>query len=132
MKTINIKFPLEDDTEKNNLFVLNAVTKDALTSDLLLLLLTEKGQRFYEPEFGTNLRQYIFEPKDNLTINEIEEELRETVRTFIPQLNIKSVQFFDSIDDDGSTVGENELRVLIEFIYTEDVFSEVGRLELTF
>lgn len=131
MKTINIKFPLTDDVEKNRLFGLNSVSKDALTSNLVLLLLTEKGERYYEPDFGTSLKKFLFEPKDDLTMGDIEKDIRETVKKFIPQLSIKQVQFFSESDDLGENVGDNELRVVVDFTYTEDVFSESGRLELT-
>jgi phage baseplate assembly protein W len=133
MKSINIKFPLEDDKEKNSYFRLNNVTKDALTSNLILLLLTNKGERYYNPNYGTNLQQFIFEPKDNLTITEVEREIKQTVKDFIPELSIKTIQFFSNGDDDqGNPVGENELRVVVNFVYSEDTFSDTGRLELNF
>ena len=48
MKSINIQFPLRDDTARNNYFLMNQITKDAFSSDLLFLLLTEKGQQFIQ------------------------------------------------------------------------------------
>ena len=133
MKSINIKFPLADDNEKNQFFQMNEVTKDALTSNLLLLLLTQKGQRYYNPNYGTNLLQYVFEPKDNLTITEVEREIKITVKEFIPELTITNVEFFtDGNDDQGDIVGDNEIRVVINFVYSEDTFSESGRLVLNF
>ena len=133
MKSINKKFPLADDNEKNQFFQMNEVTKDALTSNLLLLLLTQKGQRYYNPNYGTNLIQYVFEPKDNLTISEVEREIKITVKEFIPELTILSVMFFsDGEDDQGDLVGDNEIRVVINFTYSEDTFSDNGRLVLNF
>lgn len=131
MVSINIRFPLEDDNEKRRLFVLNDVTRDALTSNLTLLLLTSKGERYYNPNYGTNLLKYVFEPKDNLTISDIEEELRLTVKEYIPQLNIDSVIFFENEDDLGNPVGDNEINVRIDFTFNEDVFSQQGTLTLT-
>ena len=40
MITYNIKFPLNDDLSTNTYFLMTQVTKDAFSSDLLLLLLT--------------------------------------------------------------------------------------------
>ena len=100
-REINIKFPLEDDKVNNFLFQTNSVTKDALRSNLLLLLLTDKGERYYLPEYGTNLRKFVFEQKDQITQNDIESDIVETVNKFIPQLTIKSVQFFGDQDEDG-------------------------------
>ncbi|MFW5847556.1 MAG: GPW/gp25 family protein [bacterium] len=133
MATINIQFPLLDDVDKNKYFKLTEITKDALASDLLLLLLTEKGERYYNPNYGTNLKKYIFEPKDNLTQSEVEREIKETVKTYIPELTIQQVRFFaDSEDDQGNPVAENELIVLIDFTYNQGVFEDTGRLEITF
>ncbi len=132
MRSINIRFPIQDDVVKNKAFEMNTITKEALTSNLLLLLLTKKGERYYEPNYGTNLLQYIFEPKDNLTISEIESELKETVKTFIPELSINKINFYEDVDDVGQPVKENELRVVINFTYSEDTFVEKGRLELNF
>jgi len=132
MRSINITFPLVDDVDKNRAFKTNAVTKNALTSNLLLLLLTRKGERYYEPAYGTNLLQYIFEPKDNLTISEIETEIKETVKSFIPELTIRKIQFFEDVDDNNVPLQDNELRVVIDFTYSENTFSDNGRVELTF
>lgn len=133
MKSINIKFPLSDDNEKNQFFQMNEVTKDALTSNLLLLLLTQKGQRYYNPNYGTNLLQYVFEPKDNLTISEVEREIKITVKEFIPELTITKVSFYsEGVDDTGDAVGDNEIRVVISFVYSEDTFSDSGRLVINF
>jgi len=129
---INIKFPIQDDVEKNKAFKMTTVTKEALTSNLLLLLLTQKGQRYYEPDYGTNLLQYIFEPRDNLTIGDIEAELRETVKSYIPQVTISKVTFYDTVNNGGYDVKENELLVFVDFTYSEDTFVEKGRLELNF
>ena len=131
MNTINIKFPLEDDNVTNRLFKMNSVTKDALTSNLILLLLTEKGERYYEPDYGVNIRKYLFEPKDGVTQSDIEEEIRQTVKLFIPQLTISSVKFFSDTDDVGDDLGDNQINILVEFKYSEDVFSETGSITLT-
>lgn len=131
MVSINIRFPLEDDNEKRKLFRLNDVTKDALTSNLVLLLLTSKGERYYNPNYGTNLLKYIFEPKDNLTISDIEEELRLTVKEFIPQLNIDSISFFENEDELGNPINDNEINIRIDYTFNEDVFSEQRSLTLT-
>lgn len=129
---INIRFPLVDDKAKNIFFQQNDITKDALTSNLLLLLLTNKGERYYQPNYGTNLLKFVFEPKDNVTESDIENDIKNTVKEFIPQLSIRNVRFFDEVDDEGNPVGENQLSVVIDFTFSEDVFSENDTLTLTF
>jgi phage baseplate assembly protein W len=132
MVTYNIKFPLNDDLSKNTYFLMTQVTKEALSSDLLLLLLTQKGERYYEPNYGTNLLKYIFEQNDNITAKDIEEEIKNTVSEYIPNLKINGMKFNWNYDDDGHPISENQLNITISFTYSEDTFSETGELELNF
>jgi phage baseplate assembly protein W len=133
MASYNIKFPLEDDVNTNRYFLMNSVTKEAYTSDLLLLLLTSKGERYYEPDYGTNLIKFIFEPKDNITIGDIEREIKETVKNYIPSLTIDNIEFNQTgLDSEGFPIGENQVNVKINFTFEEDAFSQSGELELNF
>lgn len=127
MRYINIKFPLNDD-ENNYLFKLNNTTKDAITSNLLLLLLTEKGERYYNPNYGTNLIKYIFEPNDDITVKDIEKDIRDTVSTFMPNITISSIIF----DEESTDKDINRLNVMIKFVYSENAFTESGVINLTF
>lgn len=132
MKTYNIKFPLNDDVSKNNFFLMTRVTKDAFSSDLILLLLTQKGERYYEPNYGTNLLKFIFEPNDNITAVDIEQEIKNTVSKYIPSLIINKINFNWNYDDNGQPISETQLNVNIQFTYNEDTFSEQGELDLNF
>ena len=132
MASYNITFPLNDDVSTNTYFLMSKVTKDAFGSDLLLLLLTSKGERYYEPDYGTNLLKYIFEPNDNLDASDIEKELKTTVSTYIPALTINSVTFNWLTDDEANSISENQVNVNIKFTFSEDAFSEQGSLDLNF
>jgi phage baseplate assembly protein W len=132
MISYNIKFPINDNLSTNTYFQMTQVTKEAFSSDLLLLLLTQKGERYYEPDYGTNLLKFIFEPNDNLTATDIEQEIRETVSTYIPALKITNIAFNWNVDDQGAKISENQLNVNIKFTYTEDAFTESGQLDLNF
>ena len=132
MVSYNIKFPIEDDGVKNKFLQTTSTTKKALGSNLLLLLLTQKGERYYMPDYGTNLLKFIFEPNDDDTIEDVKEDLKRTVATYIPQLTIDRVVFSRNEDIDGNPIGENELSIKINFTYKEDTFSESGEIELNF
>lgn len=118
---LNIKFPCQDDVNNNYFFDLSRTTKDALRSNLLLLLLTEKGERYYLPDFGTDLNKFIFDPKDSKTLNSIEAEIKKTVSKYIPQLTISRVNFYVLEDGQGYVLNENEIEIEIGFTYTGEV-----------
>jgi phage baseplate assembly protein W len=132
MPTINIRFPLVDDPSTNTFFQMTETTKNALKSDLLLLLLTQKGERYYEPNYGTNLIKFIFEPNDGITATEVEQEIKRTVSLYIPTLTIDRVSFNWETDEDGFKIPDTQLNVNIRFTYSEDAFSEGGELDINF
>ena len=85
-----ITFPFKDSQE--GLFLsMNNLPDDEVRSNLMHLILTLKGSRYFLPDFGTNLMKYIFEPLDGGTKKVIEKEIREAVKKFIPNLQITKV-----------------------------------------
>lgn len=68
-------------------------------ANIIHLLLTRKGTRYYLPDFGTRLYEYIFEQNDVVTFNHIEEEIREGIRKFIPNVEINSLNIMSAEDD---------------------------------
>jgi phage baseplate assembly protein W len=132
MNSYNITFPFKDDNEIKTFVQMNQVTKDSYSSNLLLLLLTQIGERYYEPNYGTNLLKYIFEPDDQLTATQVEEEIRNTVSLYIPELKITSVTFNWENNEEGHPISENQLNVNVKFVYTEGSLTEQGNIDLNF
>lgn len=121
----NIKYPIYDDTIKNSFFTTTKTSKDSFSSKLLLLLLTNKGERYYNPEYGTNLLKYIFEPNDNITSIDIKDDISRTVSKYLPAISIRDVVFDSNQDDNG-------LNVRVSFVYNEENFSEEGEVSISF
>lgn len=114
-KYINIRFPFQDDPE-GKFLKMNSDGKQAIKSDLIHLLLTNKGERLYMPDFGANLRRYLFDPNDATTTNGIKNEISEAVRKFIPNLTITELT--------TSPVEDNEhaVTVRIDYVVTTGAF----------
>ena len=132
MTSYNISFPFTDDVTTNTFFATTKVSKNAYASNLLFLVLTQKGERYYNPNFGTNLLKYIFEQNDYLSALDVENEIKETVAKYIPSLTIEEVEFNWNYDDEGNPISDNQLSVKIKFTYNEEAFSEVGELDINF
>ena len=65
--------------------------RQEIKADLIHLLLTRKGSRYYLPTFGTRLYEFLFEPFDGLTFNAIESDIRDAVENFMPNLLINNL-----------------------------------------
>lgn len=90
-KIINIKFPFKNNV-KGFFLGTNLTTSEAIKSDLLHLIFTQKGQRLYSPDFGTNLPQYLFEPNDNILLSDIKREINDAVGKYIPDLVVTNLE----------------------------------------
>tara|TARA_S200002703_G_scaffold3608_2_gene5146 strand:- start:11727 stop:12110 length:384 start_codon:yes stop_codon:yes gene_type:complete len=121
---INIDFPFKD-SNKGFYLNLNQTDRDAIRADLLHLLLTNKGERLYLPDFGSDLKKYIFEPNDAITHEEIRDNLNETIKTYIPNVIINSIEFKNN-DVEESIVVE------LTFTVTEDSFTSTDTIQITF
>ena len=121
---INIDFPFRD-SENGYYFKLNDTDKDAIRSDLLHLLLTNKGERLYLPDFGSDLRKYIFEPNDNITHEDIRNNLNETIKRYIPNLVVNDISFRN---DDIQEL----IIVELKYTVTDGTFASSDTIEITF
>lgn len=114
-KYINIQFPFKE-TNKGFFVELTETDRAAIKSDLMHLILTSKGERFYLPDFGTNLIRHIFEPNDGITESSIREEIVEAVNRYLPNLRINDVTIENSEEYEYTAI------VRIDYTITEDVF----------
>lgn len=115
-KYININFPFKD-SHKGFFLDLNSTDDAAVKADLMHLILTRKGQRLYNPDFGTDLLRFIFEPEDGLTLGQIKEEITNVVKRYLPKLQINKISV------DQSTESEYAAVVRLDYTITDDVFS---------
>ena len=114
-KSININFPFRDSSKG---FFLDLTVEDtkAIKADLIHLILTNKGERLYLPDFGTNLRKYLFDPYDGITENEIKTEISDAIKKYIPNLKVNSITFEEASQSQYGAV------VRLDYSITEDVF----------
>ena len=115
-KFININYPFKNSSQGFYLD-LNADSNSAIKADLMHLILTRKGQRLYDPNFGTDLLRFIFEPEDGLSLNNIKQEITDVVKKYLPKLQVNNVSVTQSSESDYAAV------VRIDYTVTDDVFT---------
>lgn len=107
-RTYGINFPFRDST-KGDYLQLTETEGDEIKADLIHLLLTRKGSRYYLPDFGTRLYEFLFEPFDGLTFSAIESDIRDAVEKYMPNLLLNSVTISpaDITKESDGQSGEN-------------------------
>lgn len=115
---INIDYPFKDSPDG---FFLNLNSSDqrAIKADLMHLLLTSKGQRLYNPDFGTDLIKYIFEPNDSKTQGDIKDSVATAVKKYLPNLTITSLTVTPSEDSAYA------VQIRLDYTITDNVFDIV-------
>jgi len=111
--TYGINFPFYDSQDGRYLLTTQSSNSE-IRSNLIHLLLTKKGTRYFLPDFGTRLYEYIFEPLDGPTFSDIESEIRDSVGRYLPGILISNIEIkpaTDSYEDPGATyISENSTR----------------------
>ena len=93
-KAIGVDLPLSGDAVFNQTFQ----TKDALKANLLNYFLTNKGERYLNPSFGSNLKSLLFENINSNKLLEIEELIREDLKVFFPRIEPSLLQLRSNPD----------------------------------
>jgi phage baseplate assembly protein W len=77
-------------------------TQDQAKFDLINLLLTSKGERLFNPEFGTDLRPVLFEPITEDIVPLIRNIVTTSVDTYVPAIIVSDV--IVKKDEDYNTI----------------------------
>jgi phage baseplate assembly protein W len=102
-RTYGVNFPFRD-SQKSYYFDLTENAGDEIRADLLHLILTARGSRYYNPDFGTRIYEFIFDPLDNETFEGIKSEIQEQIDKYIPNVTINSIDvvpYLESTDAPG-------------------------------
>jgi phage baseplate assembly protein W len=103
-KTYGINFPFLD-SNNGDFLSLTQTPESEIKANLVHLLLTRRGSRYYLPEFGTNIYQYIFEIITEDLLSKIENEIINACERFIPNLTINKINI-ETYDNDIDYVSD--------------------------
>jgi phage baseplate assembly protein W len=106
-----VKFPFTIDNEDGYFLDLNETLVDGIKSQVLHVILTPKGQKLRDPEFGTDLINYIFSPKDEITFTEIKTEITKQISKYVPQVKFNDINIYFSNEDESGIIVSVEYEV---------------------
>ena len=73
-------------------------TKDQIKSNLINLILTSRGERVMNPLFGTGLRNFLFEGITESNIENLKQDLNNSIEVFIPEITVLSLDIIPNSD----------------------------------
>jgi phage baseplate assembly protein W len=82
-------------------------TKDQIKSNLINLLLTYKGERIENPEFGADLSRLLFEPLTEDLYPRIQNQIISSVNMYIPEITLLDIEITPNIDYNTVSVNVN-------------------------
>jgi len=78
--------------------------EEAVKDSIVNLLLTNRGERFFRPNLGSDIQTMLFENVSPLTILSIEEMVKSTISNYEPRANVIDVSVKANEDYNDITV----------------------------
>ncbi len=94
------------------------VTKDeaAIKQSVVNLLLTNRGERFFNANLGSSISSLLFEPLDYGTAGMVSAEIENTLKAYEPRIKVLAVNTVPDFDQNGF-----DIELIFEIIGREDV-----------
>ena len=102
VQNFGIKYPFTNKDFQNYFLDVCKDTKDMVRGQIMHVIFTPKGQRLREPEFGTDLIRYIFEPNEELTWDELKNEITDSVQRYVDNVSLDNIQIDKSEDNNNA------------------------------
>jgi len=80
--------------------ILRKTNESSIAQSIRNLLLTSNYERPFNPDLGSNLKTFLFEPIDNVTTSLIQDTVFQTLANFEPRITIQEVVAVPNFDLD--------------------------------
>jgi len=101
---IGVSVPFNNDA----VFFSTYTTQDAIRNNLINFFLIDQGELYLNPNFGANLRQYVFEQITTGEIDGIKEYIQSLINRYFINIKIDNIDIFESSD-------YNEIKIELKY-----------------
>jgi phage baseplate assembly protein W len=108
-KSVGVSLPIT--IGNNGYFAVTYTTKEQVKTNLKNLILTNRGERLMQPNFGCNLRQAIFEQIGNETYDYIRNEIQNAISIWLPYIIVNDV----NVTSDDTSKDNNRINVKLDY-----------------
>jgi len=110
--SVGIDFPFARvPGSQSGFFKTTKTTIESIKNNIKLLLLTQQGERLFQPNLGMNLRRFLFEQITEDTSIQIENDIVDTFQTWLPFVELQDIQ----IDTESDNQSKNQIKINIVF-----------------
>ena len=88
-RAVGFGFPINGDA----VFVPTYTTRDQIKANLVNFLLTNKGERLFNPNYGANLRAQLFEAIEDDNLQSLESIISEYIKNQFPMVEVRKIEF---------------------------------------
>ena len=92
-------------------------TKDQAKSNIKNLLLTKRGERILQPQFGSGLQSLLFEPNVDDLEGRIEDTINDSLKQWLPYVTADEI----NIESTDELRDNNKINVSIKFKIGDDI-----------
>jgi phage baseplate assembly protein W len=98
----DISMTFQSSPLSGDLIVLN--NANAIARSLRNIVYTLPGEKFFDPNFGSNITASLFENIDEFSASAIRSEIQTSIRNFEPRVNLQSVEVTPDFDNNSFDV----------------------------
>ena len=73
--------------------------ENAIARSVRNIVFTLPGEKFFEEDFGCRISASLFENMDDITANQIKDEITESIENFEPRVNLLEVEVISDFDN---------------------------------
>jgi len=93
----DISMSFQSNPLNNDLIAIKNV--NAISRSVRNIILTTPGEKFFDPDFGSNVSKLLFENIDDITASQIQEEIEFSINNYEPRVKLINVEVLADNDN---------------------------------
>ncbi len=123
-KIKGITFPFDNTNNNNYILDIDSTYNEVIKSKIFHLLTTKKNQKVRDLDYGLDLYEFLFNPKDKNTFDEIEQLIRESFSKYLPNVSI--------VECNISETDNTSIILSLKYIITDVKISKEETIQIIF
>lgn len=118
-KKFGLHFPVGTSPKNNTInkgYFVKTYGPDLVVNNLKQLLNTSKGERVMLPNYGLDLKQFLFEPLDEQTFTAIRREILSSLKSYAPEVTVTKLSVLSSNEISLTGIASIDIKLSCEIV----------------